>query len=151
MAHNEDLPQFAIDGQTPERNMRRDNLPHTLLMADLDPRRQNPHKGAREKRSLSPRHSRSPDRQRRQTDTQVLEDRVREQDELIRRMAVDMEALKRQVKGKGVAKVEIHEGRTQSRCSGDQDRHATPTYYENRSLRTGDTHSRTSRTPLLQV
>ena len=98
MAHNEDLPQSAIDGQTPEGGARREGLPSIPPMADLEPQRQNPRRDARgRRRTNSPYHSRSqsPDRHRQMIDPQALEDRVKEQDELIRKMAADMEAMKR--------------------------------------------------------
>ncbi|KAF5932949.1 hypothetical protein HYC85_029120 [Camellia sinensis] len=41
MAHNEDLSQSAIDGQTPEGGGRRERLPSIPPMADLEPQRQN--------------------------------------------------------------------------------------------------------------
>ena len=102
MAHNEDLPQSAIAGQTPDGGGRRESLPSIPPMADLEPQRQNPRRDARRRRNNSPRRSRSqsPERQRRRIDPQALEDCVKEQDELIRKMAADMEAMKRQIKGK---------------------------------------------------
>ena len=103
MANNEELPQSAVDGLTPEGGARREGLPVVTPMANLEPHRQNSRRDARgRRRNNSPHHSRSqsPERQRRRIDLQTLEDRVKEQDELIRRMAADMESLKRQVKGK---------------------------------------------------
>ncbi|KAF5958034.1 hypothetical protein HYC85_005259 [Camellia sinensis] len=66
MAHNKDLPQSAIDGQTPEGGGRREGLPSIPPMADLEPQRQNPRRDARGRRNNSPRRSRSqsPERQR---------------------------------------------------------------------------------------
>ncbi|KAF5932947.1 hypothetical protein HYC85_029118 [Camellia sinensis] len=148
MAHNEDLPQSAIDGQTPEGGGRREGLPSIPPMADLEPQRQNPQRDARGRRNNSPCRSRSqsPKRQRRRIDPQALEDRVKEQDELIRKMAADMEAMKCQIKGKRVATGEGRKGNTPPRHSEDRGRHTTPSQLESRSLRTSDTQSRTSRT-----
>ncbi|GMP92076.1 hypothetical protein CsSME_00042461 [Camellia sinensis var. sinensis] len=42
MAHNEDLPHFTIDGQTPEEGERHEGLPFDLSIAKLDPQRWNP-------------------------------------------------------------------------------------------------------------
>ena len=136
MAHNEDLPQSAIDGQTPEGGGRREGLPPIPPMADLEPQRHNPRRDARGRRNNSPRHSRSqsPDRQRRRINPQTLEDRVKEQDELIRKMAADMEAMKRQIKGKGVATGEGRKGHMPPRHSEDRSRHTTPSQTESRSL-----------------
>ncbi|KAF5932869.1 hypothetical protein HYC85_029040 [Camellia sinensis] len=102
MTHNEELPQSAIDGQTPDGGARREGLPSIPPMADLEPQRHNSRRDTRGRRTNRPHHShsQSPDRQRQRIDPQVLEDRVKEQDELIRKMAADMEALKRQMKGK---------------------------------------------------
>ncbi|THG09606.1 hypothetical protein TEA_025099 [Camellia sinensis var. sinensis] len=139
MAHNEDLPQSAIDGQTPEGGARREGLPSIPPMANLEPQRQNPRRDTRGRRRInSPRHSRSrsPDRQRRRIDPQVLEDRVKEQDELIRKMAVDMEALKRQMKGKGEATGEGRKSKTPHCRSEDRGKHSTLSQAESRSLRT---------------
>lgn len=148
MAHHEDLPQSAIDGQTPEGGARREGLPLIPPMADLEPR-QNPRREARgRRRTNSPRHSRSqsPERQRRRVDSQALEDRVKEQDELIRRMAADMETLKSQMKGKGVTTGEGRTSKTPPRHSESRGRNAIPSQAESKSLRTGDTQSRSSRT-----
>ena len=79
-------------------------------------------------------------------DPQVLEDRVREQDEVIRRMAADIESMKSQRKGKGVIAKEGRKGNTHSCHSEDRDRQVTPSQIESRSLRSGDTQSRTSKT-----
>ncbi|GMP80585.1 hypothetical protein CsSME_00035624 [Camellia sinensis var. sinensis] len=65
MAHNEDLPQFTIDGKTPKGGGRREGLPYIPSMVDLEPQRQNPRKDARGRRGNSPRRSSSPNRQRR--------------------------------------------------------------------------------------
>lgn len=65
---------------------------------------------------------------------------------MIRRMAANMETMKRQIKGKGVAEEEIGKSKTHSCHSGDHDRQVTPSQTESRSLGTGDTQSRTSRT-----
>ena len=88
MAHIEDLPQSAVDGLTPEGGARREGLPAVPPMADLEPQRYTSRKEARGRRTHSPRqsHSQSPNRQRRRIDPQALEDRVKEQDELIRKM-----------------------------------------------------------------
>ncbi|KAF5931945.1 hypothetical protein HYC85_028116 [Camellia sinensis] len=94
MAHNEDLPQSTIDEQTSEGGGKREGLPSIPPIADLEPQRQNPRRDARERRGGSSYRSQSSDRQRRRLDPQVLEDRVRDQDELIRRMAADMESIK---------------------------------------------------------
>ncbi|KAF5932050.1 hypothetical protein HYC85_028221 [Camellia sinensis] len=112
-----------------------------------EPQRQNPRRDTRERRNNSPRRSRSqsPERQRRRIDPQALEDRVKEQDELIRKMTADMEAMKRQIKGKEVATGEGRKGNTPPCHSEDRGRHTTPSQAESRSLRTGDTQSRTSR------
>ena len=148
MAHNEDLPQSAIDGQTPEGGGRHKELPSLPPMADLEPQRQNPRRDARGRRNNSPRRSRSQssERQRQRIDPQVLEDRVKEQDELIRKMATDMELMKRQIKVKGVATGEVRKSNTPPRHSKRRGRHTTPSQAESRSLRTGDTQIRTSRT-----
>ena len=79
-------------------------------------------------------------------DPQVLEDRVREQDEVIRRMAADIEFMKSQIKGKGVATKEGRKGNTHSCHSGDCDRQVTPSQTESRILRAGDTQAKNSRT-----
>ena len=123
MAYNEDLPQSTIDGQTPEGGGRRESLPFIPSMADLAPQRQNPRRDARGRRTTSPRRSQSPERQRRRLDPQVLEDHVKEQNELIRKMALDMEAMKRQIKGKGVATGEGHKSNTPLRHAEDRGRH----------------------------
>ena len=148
MAHNEDLPQSAIDGQTPDGGARREGLPSIPPMADLEPQRHNTRRDTRGRRNNSPRRSRSqsPDRQRRRIDPQALEDRVKEQDELIRKMAADMEALKRQMKKKEVATGEGRKNKTPPRHSGSRSWNTTPSQGEGRSLRTGDTHSWSSRT-----
>ena len=148
MTHNEDLLQSAIDGQTPEEGGRREGLPFIPLMADLEPQRQNPRRDTKGRRNNSPRRTRaqSPERQRRRIDPQALEDRVKEQDELIRKMTADMEAMKRQIKGKWVVTGEGRKGNTPPRHSEDRGRHTTPSQTESRSLRTGNTQSRTSRT-----
>lgn len=78
MAHNEDLPHSAIDGQTPEGGGRREGLSFVPSMAELNPQRRNPRRDTRERQGSSPCHSQSPNRQRRRMDPQVLEDRVRE-------------------------------------------------------------------------
>jgi len=146
MAHNEDLLQSAIDGQTPEEEGWHEGLPSIPPMADLEPQRRNSRRDARERRGTSPRHSPSSARQRRRLDPQDLEDLVKEQDELIRRMAADMQSMKRQIKGKGVATGEGRKGNTPPCHLEDRDRHTIPLQVESRSLRTGDTQSRTSRT-----
>ncbi|KAF5956663.1 hypothetical protein HYC85_003888 [Camellia sinensis] len=126
MAHNEDLPQSAIDGQTPKGGGRREGFPFIPPMADLEPQRQNPRRDARGRQGNSPRRSSSPDRQRRMIDLQVLEDRVKEQDELIRKMAADMELMKRQIKGKWVTTGDGRKSKTSPRHSEDRGRHTTP-------------------------
>ena len=148
MVHNEDLPQSAIDGQTLDGGARHEGLPFIPPMADLEPQRHNPRRDTRGRRTHSPRHShsQSPDRQRRRIDPQVLEDRVKEQDELIRKMAADMEALKRQMKKKEVATGEGRKNETPPRHSENRSRNTTPSQGESRSLRTGDTQSWSSRT-----
>ena len=105
MAHIEELPQSAVDGLTPDGGARREDLPSVPPMADMAPQHQNSRGGGRGRRNNSPRHShsQSPDMQRRRIDPQALEDRVKEQDVLIRKMAADMEALERQMKTKDVA------------------------------------------------
>ena len=70
-------------------------MPSIPPMADLEPQRQNPRRDARGRRGNSLRRSSNPDRQRRRIDPQVLEDQVKEQDELIRKMAAYMELIKR--------------------------------------------------------
>lgn len=117
-------------------------------MADLEPHQHNSRRDTRRRRTHSPHHShsQSPHRQRRRIDPQVLEDRVKEQDELIRKMAADMETLKRQMKGKGVATGDGRKKKTPPRCSENHGRYSIPSQAESRSLRTGDTQSRTSRT-----
>ncbi|XP_028074358.1 nucleolar protein 58-like [Camellia sinensis] len=100
MAHNEDLLQSAINGQTPEGGRRREGLPSIPPMAELDPQRRNLQREAREKQGSSPHRSQSPDRQMQKMDPQVLEDCVREQDEVIRRMTTDIESMKSQIKDK---------------------------------------------------
>ena len=57
-----------------------------------------------------------------------------------------MEAMKRQMKRKGVATGEGCKSKMPPRRSEDHGRHSTPSQAESRSLRTGDTQSRTSRT-----
>lgn len=149
MANNEELPQSAIDGLTPEGGARREGLPLIPLMASLEPQRQNSRRDARGRKrngSPHPSHSQSPERQRRRVDPQILEDRVREQDELIRKMAADMESLKRQMKGKEVATGEGRNKKTPPRHSDGRSRNSTPSRPEDRSLRTGDTRSVSSRT-----
>ena len=149
MAHNEDFSQSAIDGQTPEGSARREGLPSIPPMADLEPQRQNPRRDARgRRRTTSSRHSRSrsPARQRRRIDPQVLEDGVKEQEELIRKMAADMEAMKCQIKGKGVATGERRKGNAPPRHSEDRSKHTTTSLAECRFLKTIDTQSTTSRT-----
>ncbi|THG22918.1 hypothetical protein TEA_026965 [Camellia sinensis var. sinensis] len=148
MAHIEELPQSAIDGQTPDGGARREGLPSIPPMTDLEPQRHNSRRDTRGRRTHSPHHSysQSPDRQRRRIDPQVLKDRVKEQDELIRKMAADMEALKRQMKRKEVATGEGRKNKTPPRHSKNRSRNTTPSQGESRSLRTGDTQSRSSRT-----
>ncbi|GMQ05882.1 hypothetical protein CsSME_00050714 [Camellia sinensis var. sinensis] len=68
MAHNEDLPQSAIDGQTPEGGGRHEGLPSIPPMADLEPQRQNPQRDARGRWANCPRRSSSSERQRRRID-----------------------------------------------------------------------------------
>ncbi|KAF5931889.1 hypothetical protein HYC85_028060 [Camellia sinensis] len=135
MTHNEDLPQSPIDGQTPEGGGRREGLPSISPMAELDPQRRNPRREARERQGSSPHRSQSPDRQRRKMDPQVLEDRVREQDEVIRRMATNIETMKHQMKGN-----------THSCHSKDRDRQVTLSQTESRSLRSSNAQSKTSKT-----
>ncbi|KAF5933814.1 hypothetical protein HYC85_029985 [Camellia sinensis] len=146
MAHIEELPQSAVDGLTPDGGARREGLPSVPPMADLEPQQHNSRRSGRGRRNSSPRHSQSPDRQRRRIDPQALEDRVKEQDELIRKMAADMEALKRQMKTKDVATGEGRKHKTPPRHSENRSRNTTPSQGESRSLRTGDTHSLSSRT-----
>ena len=141
MAHIEELPQSAIDGQTPDGGARREGLPSIPPIADLESQRHNLRRDTRGRRTHSPRdsHSQSPDRQRRRIDPRVLEDRVKEQDELIRKMAADMEALKSQMKGKRVATGKGCKNKTPPRHSEDLGRHSTPSRADSRSLRTGET------------
>ncbi|GMP69496.1 hypothetical protein CsSME_00028731 [Camellia sinensis var. sinensis] len=146
MAHNKDLTQSAIDGQTPEGGGRCECLPSIPPMADLEPQRQNPRRDARERWANNSRHSQSPERQRQRLDPQVLEDHVKEQNELIRKMAADMELMKCQIKGKVVATGKRRKGNTPPRHSEGRGKHTTPSQAGSRSLKTGDTQTRTSRT-----
>ena len=148
MAHIEELPQSAVAGLTQDGGARREGLPSVPPMADLESLRHNSRRDTRGRRTNSPRHSRSqsPDRQRQRIDPQALEDRVKEQDELIRKMAADMEALKRQMKKKEVATGEGRKNKTPPRHSENHSRNTTPSQGESRSLKTGDTHSWSSRT-----
>ncbi|KAF5931720.1 hypothetical protein HYC85_027891 [Camellia sinensis] len=148
MAHIEDLPQSTVDGLTPDGGARREGLPSVPPMADLESQQHNSRRSGRGRRNGSPRRSQSPDRQRRRMDPQALEDRVKEQDELIRKMAADMEALKRQMKTKDVATGEGRKHKTPPRHSENRSRNTTPSQGESRSLRTGDTYSLSSRTRL---
>ncbi|KAF5933798.1 hypothetical protein HYC85_029969 [Camellia sinensis] len=128
--------QSAVDGLTPDGGARREGLPSVPPMADLEPQQHNSRRSGRGRRNSSPRHSQSPDRQRRRIDPQALEDRVKEQDELIRKMAADMEALKRQMKTKDVATGEERKHKTPPRHSENRSRNTTPSQGESRSLRT---------------
>ena len=47
MAHIEELPQSAIDGQTPDEGARREGLPSIPPMADLEPQRHNTRRDTR--------------------------------------------------------------------------------------------------------
>ena len=123
-------------------------MPLVPPMVDLEPQRHNPRREARGWRNNSPHHShsQSPDRQRWRIDPQVLEDRVKEQDELIRKMTADMEAMKHQIKEKWGAIGEGHKGNAPPRHSENRSRHTMTSQADSRSLRTGDTQTRTSRT-----
>ncbi|THG06735.1 hypothetical protein TEA_023686 [Camellia sinensis var. sinensis] len=68
MAHNEDLPQSAIDGRTPEGSGRRKGLPFIPPMAELDTQRWNPRRDTWERRGSIPCRSESLERQRRRLD-----------------------------------------------------------------------------------
>ena len=133
MAHIEELPQYAVDGLTPDGGARREGLPSVPPMADLEPQRHTFRRDARGRRAHSPRqsHSQSPDRQRRRIAPQALEDRVKEQDELIKKMAADMEALKRQMKKKEEATGEGRKNKTPPRHSENRSRNTTPSQGEN--------------------
>ncbi|XP_028084233.1 uncharacterized protein LOC114285395 [Camellia sinensis] len=61
-------------------------------------------------------------------------------------MAVDMETMKRQMKGKWMATEEKRKSNTPSRHSEDRDRQVTPSQVENKSLKISDIQSRTART-----
>ena len=87
MAHIEELLQSSGDGLTPVGCARLEGLSSVPPMANLEPQRHNSRRDARGRRNNSPHRSQSPDRQRRRIDPQVLEDRVKEQDELIRKIA----------------------------------------------------------------
>ncbi|GMP79205.1 hypothetical protein CsSME_00034847 [Camellia sinensis var. sinensis] len=110
MANNDEIPLSAIDGVTPESGRRREGHPVIPPMADLETFPGGQSRDARDKRGRSYGHSRSPDghRRRRESHARRLEHKLRDQDAVIRRMAAEMEDLKRHVKGKGVAEVGDH-------------------------------------------
>ncbi|KAF5932842.1 hypothetical protein HYC85_029013 [Camellia sinensis] len=120
--NNDDVPLSTIDGITPESVRGRDGLPVVPAMAGLKTTPRRLPRDVRDKRTRSTDHSRSPDghRHRRESHTYRLEHKLRDQDAIIRRMAAEMKALKRQVKGKGVAGVGDHSERTQPRRSEDR-------------------------------
>ena len=122
MVNNDEFPLSAIDGATPEYNRRREGPPAIQPLADLEPSAGGQSGDARDKRGRSYGHSRRPDghRRRRESHARRLEHKLRDQDAVIRRMAAEMDELKRHVKGKGVAGVGDHSERTPSRRSGGQ-------------------------------
>lgn len=65
-----------------------------------------------------------------------------DQDAVIRRMAAEMEELKRHVKGNGVTGVGDHSERTQPRRSGSQSQRHTPSISITRSYKVGDSDVR---------
>ncbi|CAL5394255.1 unnamed protein product [Camellia sinensis] len=140
MANNDEIPLSAIDGATPEFTRRREGHPAIHPMADLEPPTGGQSGDARDKRGRSYGHSRSPDghRRRRESHARRLEHKLRDQDTVIRRMAAEMEELRRHVKGKGVAGVGDHSKRTPTRRSGGQSQRRTPSISITRSYQVGD-------------
>ena len=114
MANNEEILVSAIDGVTPELGRRREGPPTISPMGDLETFPGGQSGDARDKRGRSYGHSRSPDGhwRRRESHARRLEHKLRDQDAVIRRMAAEMDELKRHVKGKGVAGVGDHSERT---------------------------------------
>ncbi|KAF5933474.1 hypothetical protein HYC85_029645 [Camellia sinensis] len=104
MANNDEILLSAIDGATPKFTRRREGHPAILPVANLDTFTGGQSGDARDKRGRSYGHSRSPDghRRRRESHARRLEHKLRDQDAVIRRMAAEMEELKRHVKGKDV-------------------------------------------------
>ena len=101
MANNDEAPLSVVDGVTPEYVRRREGPPNVPTMAGLE----TSSRGARDKRGRSSDRSQSPEglRHRGKSREQRLEHKLKDQDALIRKMAAEMELLKRQVRGKGVA------------------------------------------------
>ena len=144
MANNEEFPLSAIDGVTPESGRRREGHPDIIPMANLETFRGGQSGDAQDKRGRSHGHSRSPDGHRRRRDSHArrLENKLKDQDAVIRRMAAEMEELKWHVKGKGVAGVGDHSERTQPRRSGSQSQRHTPSISITRSYKVGDSDLR---------
>ena len=143
MANNDEFPLSAIDGATPEYTRRREGPPAVHPMADLGTPTGGQSGDARDKRGRSHGHSRSPNgHRRRDSPARRLESKLRDQDAVLRRMAAEMEDLKRHVKGKGVAGVGDHSERTPSRRSGDQRQRRTQSISITRSYQVGDSDMR---------
>ncbi|GMP29343.1 hypothetical protein CsSME_00004490 [Camellia sinensis var. sinensis] len=141
MANNEEIPLSAVDGVTPESGRRREGHPTIIpLMADLETSPGGHSRDAWDKRGRSYGHSQSPDGhwRRRESYAKRLEHKLRDQDAVIRRMAAEMEELKRHVKGKGVAGGGDHGERTQPRRSGSQSQRHTPSISITRSYKVAD-------------
>ncbi|CAL5414483.1 unnamed protein product [Camellia sinensis] len=142
MANNDEIPLSAIDRVTPESGRRREGHPTIIPpMADLGTSPGGHSRDVQDKRDRSFGHSRSPDGHRRQRELHAkrLEHKLRDQDAVIRRMAAEMEDLKRHVKGKGVAGLGDH---TQPRRSSSQSQRRTPSISITRSYKVGDSDAR---------
>ena len=77
-------------------------------------------------------------RRRRDSHTQHLEDKLRDHDTIINKMATEMEAMRRQIKGKGIVGVGNHSEHAHSHRSGSLNRRRTPSLSVTRSFRAGD-------------
>lgn len=140
MANNDDITLSAIDDITTESVRRKDGIPAIPTIAGLETSARGLPRDARDKHARSSRRSVILEERRRQRDshTQHLEDKLRDQDTIIKKMATEVEAMRRQMKGNGVARVRNHSEHAHSCRSVSQNRRRTPSLSVTRSFRAGD-------------
>ncbi|THG04012.1 hypothetical protein TEA_019640 [Camellia sinensis var. sinensis] len=122
MANNDDISLSTIDNIMRKSLRCKDGLPAILTMAGLETSARGLPRDARDKRARSFRRSINLEECRRQrgSHTQHLAIKLRDQDTIIKKMATEMEAIKCQMKRKGVAGVGNHCENAHSRRSSSQ-------------------------------